>query len=278
MSVEKLGLPPLPSFVIIGAPGCATRWLRFNLDRHPEIYAPPRFARAEPAFLFHDERLNGEELIAYRRGFTGWGGEPLIGALEPRCMIRQTRPSPEDGTVGEPLTVPLATAARMSRGMPECRFVLMVRNPIDRLEADFRRAVERGAFRLDADLPAMLSEFDLRLVNLDIYAGGMYTEAIEAFRGRFGENLLVQFYDDVVDDPVSVYRSVLDHIGASTDFVPDDLDRVRYEPHDTVPAVQLSQKDRVALFDFAYRTQVADLEKLTGRDLSGWIPGLEAKV
>ena len=57
MSVEKLGLPPLPSFVIIGAPGCATRWLRFNLDRHPEIYAPPRFGRAEPAFLFDDERL-----------------------------------------------------------------------------------------------------------------------------------------------------------------------------------------------------------------------------
>ena len=154
----------------------------------------------------------------------------------------------------------------------------MVRNPIDRLEVDFRRAVERGDLPLDADLAAMFSVFDLRLVNLDIYAGGMYTEAIEAFRHWFGDRLLVQFYDDVVDDPSSVYRTVLEHVGASTDFVPDELDRVLYEPHDTSPAVRLSQAARLALFDFAYRTQVEELEKLTGRDLSAWNPRVEARV
>ena len=32
---------PHPTFVIIGAKRAATRWLRFNLDRHPDICAPP---------------------------------------------------------------------------------------------------------------------------------------------------------------------------------------------------------------------------------------------
>lgn len=279
MPVAKLGLPPLPSFVIIGAPGCATRWLRFNLDRHPEIYAPPRFGRAEPGFLFYDEELNGEGLIAYRRGFVGWGGEPILGALEPRCMIRQTRPSFEDGSVGEPLTEPVATAARMARGMPECRFVLMVRNPVDRLEVAFRRAVELGQLPLDSDLPSMLAAIDLRLISLDIYAGGMYSEAILAFRNRFGDDrLLIQFYDDVVEDPGRVYRNVLEHIGASPDFVPPELDRVRYESHDTAPEVHLSDEDRARLYAFPYRQQIEDLEQLTGRDLSSWKPDLGARV
>jgi hypothetical protein len=274
MAAPKLGLPPLPSFVIIGAPGCATRWLRFNLDRHPEIYAPPRFGRPPPWFLFHDERLNGEELIAYRREFSGWTGEPIVGALEPRCMIKQTRPDVESG----PLTDPVETARRMFRAIPDCKLVLMVRNPIDRIEVDFRRAVELGKLPPDADLATMLAVFDVRLVNLDIYAGGMYSEPIDAFTKRFGDRLLVQFHDDVVAEPHALYRRVLEHVGASPDFVPPELERVRYHPHDTTPDVQLSPEVRLALYDFAYRTQVTDLEEATGRDLSVWDPAIEARV
>jgi len=274
MAAQKLGVPPLPSFLIIGAPGCATRWLRFNLDRHPEIYAPPRFGRPPPRFLFDDEQLNGEELVAYRRGFEGWGGEPVIGALEPRCGIKQNRPLLESG----PLTVPAETARRMERAIPDCRVVFMVRHPVDRLEVDFRRAVVRGDLPLDSDLSEMLHAVDMRLINLDIYSAGMYSETIIAYRHRFGDGFLVVFHDDVVADPAGVYRQVLDHVGASPDFVPDDLARVRYEPHDTAPEVHLSDEDRRMLFEYPYGVQVKDLAELTGRDLSSWYPTLDAKV
>jgi len=295
MAVETFGPAPLPSFVIIGAPGCATRWLRFNLDRHPEIFAPPRFDRCPPLFLFDEERLNGDGLRAYRREFVGWRGEPIVGALEPRCMLKQTRTEAEGrplpaqegvsfqladpnaaGLVVRQLAEPQETARRMLIAMPDCRLVLMVRNPIDRLEVDFRHAVELGKLPPDADLAAMLNAFDLRLVNLDIYAGGMYSEPIDEFRQRFGDQLLVQFYDDVVTDPAGVYRTVLEHVGASPDFVPPDLERVRYGPHDTSPAVRLGPKDRQKLYDFAYRVQVSALEKRLGRDLSAWDPTYEA--
>ena len=37
--------PPLPNFLIIGAARCATRWLRFNLNQHPDVFMPPVPAR-----------------------------------------------------------------------------------------------------------------------------------------------------------------------------------------------------------------------------------------
>ena len=32
---------PLPTFLIIGADKSATRWLRVNLNEHPDVFAPP---------------------------------------------------------------------------------------------------------------------------------------------------------------------------------------------------------------------------------------------
>ena len=48
-----MSIPPFPSFFLIGAERCGVRWLRFNLDQHPDICAPPLdlhyFANAGPA-------------------------------------------------------------------------------------------------------------------------------------------------------------------------------------------------------------------------------------
>jgi hypothetical protein len=272
--------PPLPSFVIIGAPGSATRWLRYNLDLHPEIYAPPRFRRGLPPFLVDEERLRGVELVHYQNSFKGWAGEPIVGALEPEAMLKQMRPGVEAG----PLIEPRETARRMMRAMPEVRPILLARNPVDLVEIGFRRAVERGALPPDADLATMLlagppwrSEtigVAVELVNLDVYAAGMFTEAVEQFRIRFGDQLLVVFYEDICDDPAAVYRTVLGHVGASTEFVPDGLERRRYVSHEHVPMAPLSRELRLAVFDQGYRTQAEELEELTGRDLSSWDPAL----
>ena len=286
---SKPALPPLPSLVIIGASGCATRWLRFNLDRHPEIYAPPRFSHPPPGFLFDDDLITGPELRAYRRQYAGWDGEPIVAALEPECMLRKTRfrldrgsPTDEASRDRRPdieiLADPKDTARRMLRAMPDARLVLMVRNPIDRVETAFRRAVQRGDLPPDADLAESSDEFFYRMVNLDLLAGGMYAHAILHYREKFDpDQLLVQFYDDVVDDPVSVYRAVVEHAGLSSDFVPDGLDRVLYDLHDPTPS-PLSPEERRTMYDLAYRTQVELLEEFTGRDLSHWDPAVGAAV
>ena len=170
------------------------------------------------------------------------------------------------------------------RAMPEIRPILIVRNPVDLVEIGFRRAVERGALPQDADLATMLQSgsnwnsptlgVSIELVNLDIYAAGMFTEAVQQFRLRFDDQLLVLFHEDICDDPATVYRTVLEHVGASTDFLPHGLEQRRYGPHDHVPAVPLSQDLRLKVFDLAYRTQARQLEELTGRDLSSWDPAL----
>ena len=47
-------VPTLPNFVILGAAGCATRWLRFHLNEHPDVYLPTHpvdfFAEGVPPY------------------------------------------------------------------------------------------------------------------------------------------------------------------------------------------------------------------------------------
>ena len=39
-----MSLPEKPTFIIIGAHRCATRWLRINLGHHPDVFTLPHEA------------------------------------------------------------------------------------------------------------------------------------------------------------------------------------------------------------------------------------------
>ena len=83
----------LPTFVIIGAQKCATRWLRMNLGKHPDIYT----ARSELAFWNTEKRVERLGLDWYRHQFEGRKGEPIVGEATPGYMIWRrifTRPRP----------------------------------------------------------------------------------------------------------------------------------------------------------------------------------------
>ena len=53
------GALPLPTFLIIGAQKSATRWLRFNLGLHPDVYAAP-------TELYEAAAMDGAGVLALR--------------------------------------------------------------------------------------------------------------------------------------------------------------------------------------------------------------------
>ena len=114
---------------------------------------------------------------------------------------------------------------------------------------------------------------------LGIVTGGWYAASLEPFLERFESRLLVLLHDDADEDPRGVYNAALRHLDAATDFVPADLERVRFshqEPDpDAHPEQHLSVADRVEIYRY-FAEDVDRLADLIGRDLSCWAPDAPA--
>jgi hypothetical protein len=106
-----------------------------------------------------------------------------------------------------------------------------------------------------------------------LISGGWYAASLAPFMERFGDRVLVLLHDDVATDPVTTYHAALRHVGASPDFVPDDLARVVFSNRSSDRPAEhaLTPDDRVALWKW-FSADVARLEEMLRIDLSRWEP------
>jgi len=84
-------------------------------------------------------------------------------------------------------------------------------------------------------------------------------------------------HDDADDDPRGVYDAAVRHVGAAADFVPPELERVRFSYQQRPSgnrhlSRKLSLAEREQLYDEFFADDVRKLEEMTGRDLSCWDP------
>jgi len=247
-------LAPAPNFLIAGIGGNATRWLRSNLDRHPDICAPP----VDTRFFTDEERLAALGHRWYREQFPDWQGQPLIGECSPSYLKWSNGPG--------------AIANRIRKHLKEVRVVAIVGDPLERYLSGIARAIRWG--RLPSDDPGGLYRFEVEpercFAEVSASIQGL---SVHAFRLRLGDQLLVVFRDDIIADPAHAYRSVLEHIGADPAFVPDGIATVRF---DDVAAIRLerpSLEEHQALYSW-WRVDVDKLAEQEGRDLSVWDPGV----
>lgn len=261
--------PPLPTFVIIGAQKSATRWLRSNLGAHPDVYALPfeaSFFNIGPTFL-----RGG--LLWYRSQFDGWQGEPIVGEATPGYMM--------------PRHKPVMVAKRIRAVLPDARLIAMLRNPIDRAESAMLHHVRRGRLPADVRLIDLVRHAPSDVERLGIVNGGLYAASLEPYLRRFGDQLLVLLYDDLLTDAEGLYRTALRHIGADDRFVPDDLHAVRYsnrrvrtgrgrrrDSRPQLAASAITPAEREEIFEL-FRDDVDELEVLLGRTLP-WRPSVRA--
>lgn len=248
-------LPPFPSFLIIGVRRNATRWLRFNLDAHPEICAPPLALD----FFTDADRMAQRGLRWYREQFTEWDGEPLVGELSCSYSAWSSQPA--------------QVALRIQKLLPDVRLIAMVGNPADRFQSNLRDLVRTGVVPPDVDVDAFYRMEVHSEVAVSGVIGGLQGATLGAFADRFGDQLQVVFLDDVQRDPVGTYASVLRHIGADPDFVPDGLAQVRYSDRHVVDLPEPGLDARRFLYAW-YRPDMVLLEGITGRDLADWDPGM----
>jgi len=246
--------PPLPTFIIIGAQKSATRWLRQNLGRHPDIFTPPR----ELKYFNHPKRVDVLGVAWYRAQFAGWVGEAITGEATPGYMMLGHRPAD--------------VAARIRLTVPEVRLIALLRNPVDRAYSAVLHHKRAERIHPRAQLLETVRLFRPEDDWMGIVAGGWYAASLSPYVELFGDQLLVLVHDDIKPDPVRVYESALRHVGATTDFVPPSLNRVVFSNRKGADARSgLSAAERCELFEF-FREDVVRLEDMLGRDLSMWRP------
>lgn len=256
--MSEEALPPLPAFLIVGAQKGATRWLRLNLGRHPEIFT----AEEELSFFNGDDYEQG--LDSYRRRFEGWSGEPVVGEATPGYMIWRHDPA--------------LVAERIDESLPGVRLFAVLRDPVDRLYSAFVHHVKRGRLDPDQDLLELVRATPPEEDGLQLVAGGWYARSLEPYMSRFGERLTVFLTEEARAHPEQVYRTALEQLGVNDSFVPDELADVVFSrrlPKKTRywrrgdGRRPLADEEKRELASY-FRDDVERLEQMLGRDLSAW--------
>jgi len=175
----------LPDFIVIGAMRAGTTTLHRYLDAHPEI----GMAREKETDFFVEERN-------WNRGL-GW----YQGLFEPgRARYGEASPNytKHDIFPGVP--------ERIRDVVPECRFIYIVRDPVARVESQykFRQVLTPGELADDSPVWNHIVETS------------RYHEQIRRFVDLFGkEAILVADFDELIASPDTVLRQVAEFIGVS---------------------------------------------------------------
>lgn len=224
----------LPEVFILGAPKAGTTSLAHHLARHP-AYLPAltkelMFLQDLPGFRSNYQghpwveaawgrwRDGLEGLAAYRKFFPR---SAAFDALERRLGVR---PVTGDHTPFY-LYCPRA-AERIASFSPEARFVVLLRNPVERAHSDYRMvrhrnpAAERRTFEqaVEDELAGRTRDFRLRYLHQSLYA-----PALEQWFRRFPrDRFLILQSESFFADPRTAVRETYRFLGLPP-FEPDRL-------------------------------------------------------
>lgn len=191
--------------MIVGAQKCGTTSLKEYLSAHPDVVTHPRqeftgFRRAE-----YSERRKGEELAT------------LLSAAGDRLALAKQ---------AEMYTEPFALD-RLREASPDCRIILVLRDPVARARSAFRMYSLRG------DTSESFDEAAARAIEMDreghedwqvsvLLRMGCYGRWLGEILRRFPkENVKVVFLEELWANPAASYEELCRWLGLDPSFSPD---------------------------------------------------------
>ena len=196
--------PRLPNLIIIGVHKAGTTSLYTYLAKHPDIC--PSFKKEIGYFL---PLMFGKELASvedYSEFFQHCRHQPFRMEASPSYFYGKEN-----------------IAAPMRRVVPDARIILVLRDPTERLVSFFSRAVSKSTLPADIKFEDYLSISEQYLGSDDynVYARGVregiYIDYIEPWQDKFGEDLMVVFFDDLNESALDFTQSICSWLGLRTE-------------------------------------------------------------
>jgi hypothetical protein len=250
----------LPTFLGLGSARCASTWMHYVLQSHPQILM-----------------TRGKEVSFFGKSCLEMTLEDYASAFEPTAekadaMLRGDI-SPRYAMLSR------GCIARAQRLLPDARLLLVIRNPVDRAWSHAMMHLSYIEKRALGVLPVAAV---LRCIEhaRHIHASD-YERIIDDWSEAFGPGSLhVELYDRLCSHPADLLRDVLRHIGADSDWQPSAQQlQLRYWSTFEVTGGQVTEGDMPEIVRWylamQWREKVRRLnERLDGR-VSAWVEEIE---
>lgn len=198
----------LPTYLIAGAMRSGTTSLNAYLREHPDVFV----ARLKEVHFFDENYHRGVEW--YQEHFVDAGDSIAVGEASPAYLY-----FPE-------------VAERIANTLPEVKILVLLRDPVTRAHSHYwhNRSVGRERLTFEEALEAensRVSRSDRDRARYSYADRGNYARQLEnMLRHIPREQILVQTFDELKTDPVTLYKRTCGFIGVSEDFLPENLGAV----------------------------------------------------
>ena len=154
---------------------------------------------------------------------------------------------------------------------PEMKWILVLRNPVERAFSAWNMETKRGAENLsfkeavESETERCRAALPLQHRVFSYLDRGFYTHQVRRLFDMFGrEKCLVLLNEDLRSDHTNTLRSVLNFLGVDDCFVPPEASVFEQDYDENVDSALSSRLQEMFHFD------IKELERLLGRDLSAW--------
>lgn len=211
----------LPNFLGIGAQRSGTSWLYFLLKSHPEIFVPPHAKEVHFFDRYYDRGLDWYGSFFASEGVKG--SHKARGEISPAYLFDEAVPT------------------RVREHLPHAKFIVLLRNPVNRAYSNFRNVYFKGLTNAES-----FSHFIQDTPS--VFMRGMYAAQIRRWFDHFPrDRFLILIFEEVFRNPVEATQLIASFLGVA----PQGFDKEALEQK-----VNPSNAPRVpALYQFGIRVR-----------------------
>lgn len=194
---DKNGI--LPTFLGLGVQKGGTTWLYELLKSHPDVYLPEY--RKEMHFFDNDEYYSRGQrwyrsFFPSRKKAVGFSD---VGEITPKYIFDEKVP------------------ARVKKYLPHAKFIVVLRNPVDRFVSAYKYGVQNGA-------TWSFSRFYHH--NRNAFERGLYSRQLERWFSYFSrDRFLILFFEEAIEDPEVAKRQLSEFLDVKRSGFPDSVSK-----------------------------------------------------
>lgn len=189
----------LPDFLGLGVQRAGTTWLYKMIDQHPDICTAS--GRKEVHFF---DRYFERGIEWYRKLFQDCSSDTVKGEITPAYFFHEGSPR------------------RISQIMPNCKFIVILREPVDRAYSHFKFHIRETGYS------GTFEEFIED--NSDSKFRGLYSKQFQRYFEYFSpDQFCVFIFEEMFDNKEQLFERLFDFLGIDTAFdVAEQENKVNY--------------------------------------------------